>query len=94
MARHCSFNNLIVYETYQRFFAVVRARERAHQDPTWELEGDWGMADAGQLPGQAACANADPTSPFLSVEGQATQPPKSESSIESWLSGKTGGPTV
>ena len=40
MARQSSFKNLVAYETCQRFLASVRTRRLAHQDPTWELEGD------------------------------------------------------
>ena len=92
MARHSSFKNLIAYETYQRFFATVRARQRAHQDPVWNLDGDWEMTNGPA--DQAACVNNEPTSPFSSIEALPANSPEVESWIESWLSGKASGPTL
>src|SRR6266576_2081878 len=57
MARHSSFKNLVAYETYQRFLATVRARSLAHQDPTWELEGDSGTPGDTQPPGPGGWRN-------------------------------------
>ena len=94
MARHGSFQNLIALETYQRFIATVRARQRALQDPAWELEGDGGIPGDGQQPGQAAGANADPSLPFRLIEDPPARAPKSESWIENWLSGKTSDPLM
>ena len=94
MAKHSSFKNLIAYETYQRFFATVRARQRAHQDPVWNLEGDWEMTDGSQPADQAACANNEPTLPFSSIEALPANSREVESWIESWLSGKASGPTL
>ena len=69
MARQSSFKNLVAYETYQRFLATVRARSLAHQDPTWELEGDSGTPGASQPPGQSAGGTNEPGLPF----NQATE---------------------
>jgi len=93
MARHSSFKNLIAYETYQRFFATVRARQRAHQDPVWDLEADWEPGDS-QLVDPAACLNNEPILPFSSIEALPDNSPEVESWIESWLSGKASGPTL
>ena len=59
MARHSSFKNLIAYETYQRFFATVRARQRAHQDPVWDLGGNWEMPGGLQPQEQSASENTE-----------------------------------
>ena len=90
MARHSSFKNLIAYETYQRFFATVRARQRAHQDPVWDLESDAEVTGGSQPPGHAGGVNPESTLPFSSIEVLPANSPEVESWIESWLSGKTG----
>jgi len=91
MARHSSFKNLVAYETYQRFLATVRARRLAHQDPTWELESGWETPGASQPPAVAGSPN-EPGLPFISAEGSPISQPKTESWIESWLSGKISKP--
>jgi len=94
MARHSSFKNLIAYETYQRFFATVRARQRAHQDPVWDLGGHWEMPGGSQPPEPSAWENTEPTLPFSSIEMLPPNSPEVESWIESWLSGKASGPAL
>ena len=94
MARHSSFKNLIAYETYQRFFATIRARQRAHQDPVWDLEADWEMPGDSQPLDQAARLNNEPILPFSSIEALPANSPEVETWIESWLSGKASGPTL
>jgi len=93
MAKHSSFKTILAYETYQNFFATVRAQKRAHEDPAWDLGDPSGTPGNSQPAACAADMYAEPTLPFISVE-VPIRPPKFESWIESWLSGKTSGPAA
>ena len=99
MARHSSFKILIAHETYQRFFATIRAREMAEQ---WKAQQGAGLGAEGQAmnvdlsgspspPAQAPNKIAVADLPFFSVDGLPIGQSKSESWIESWLSGKANG---
>jgi hypothetical protein len=79
MARHSSFKIVIAHEAYNNFFATIRARAQAQQWVEFGLDGDR-LGDEGA------------ESAFISVDGLPGG--KSESWIESWLAGKTNGPTV
>lgn len=92
MARHSSFKVLIAQETYNNFFATIRALAHTRQWVEFGLDGDrLGDERAGdpQLPGQSI-EGADRA--FISVDSLPAV--KSESWIESWLAGKTNGPTA
>ncbi len=95
MARHSSFKVLIAQETYNNFFATIRARAQAPQWAEFGLDGDRlrgeGPGDP-QLAGQFTEGSGRPDSAFISMDGLPAG--KSEDWIESWLAGKTNGPTA